>query len=936
MRSFIRYTIIYVCITVLTSVGVIFLEQPSVNSSDVIAATPSVEENTAFDNLLSGVMSAKGFDLSLNTNILSEDGASYLLNGKVYLDISSGFENISAQGDLIINDNLQFGITYQNGWLYISVSDNKFRIQTSSIQEIINLITNLLDDKGVDFSYLTTNIKTNIDLDKLNVTDLLQKLQDVSDEVIENGHLLRTNLLGLDIEVKTDNDFKINSLTTSEILFNGFAFVPNISLTYVEEPRAIELDENEFLDISSSTELIEAVVNTCTLTDYHITANLNMNMRLSAVKNPISMNIPLDVKIKIVDDKPEIMARIGAIPVIAPVDNDVPYKVGDTVSGVYCGLDRILNIYYKDGYIYFYRSEIVPVVGKNRTYEKMYKTTIDEFMRDPMILLSYGFGFKDIVMNEIEKSVDLAMNRDKPIDYTNVLLGFSHENDMYSFVMNLKELANNPKLDTMNLGFSTEKVNGKPYITSAKLKVNMPISDVFTIDIESNDIRLNSIGESLDWSSFDEFITNYPYKTDEKWHASKGNWELVSATTYTVAFEENGGEEVPNVIDAVGTEFDLPILPTRVEDNGERRDTFTFAGWFSSNDFIESNRVIVGRVQRGDTTLYAKWDVKTELYYDVIIVNELSNENITIHALAGSEMNIATQLDDIVISTDDKTTTYAFVGWYTDAQFTNLWTGGQIVPNYNVTLHAKWDIIDVVETRKLNVYDNGLLISSTAHEVGKELLLPDYLHIYDSTRFYLDENYSVEYVLPEYMPNESLDLHIRNIYTVKIVDSTCNNETIILTGYQGENITLPNNYATVVLDDGTQTKKENYIFKGFDTVISEFANQDLIINVEWDYDVKYYYDVTFNKDNNVISAYKKHIDFPISILRVLEGTIIDLSKYIPTWKYTTGIGILTVNWYHKFEGWSTKMGGDNITELVVTGNTDIYANWSGLPESGKS
>ena len=45
--------------------------------------------------------------------------------------------------------------------------------------------------------------------------------------------------------------------------------------------------------------------------------------------------------------------------------------------------------------------------------------------------------------------------------------------------------------------------------------------------------------------------------------------------------------------------------------------------------------------------------------------------------------------DDDVITPEVEKKDHTFDGWYTDAEFNNPWTGGTM-PNYNLTLHAKW------------------------------------------------------------------------------------------------------------------------------------------------------------------------------------------------------------------------------------------------------
>lgn len=946
LTKIIRYSALYFCVALLTAVGIVFVAKPSSNNKANALNIPQEyeqEEPTAFENLMASFMSAKGFDINFDVDVVGE-GLNLPLQGQIYLDLSKGFDNIAVQGELLLSDT-PLSFAYVDNWVYISVLDGKYKSSTSNLAELFSVLKGFIGGEGNSTNEtdtkismvsksLTESTSASIDFSNLDINQIMSSLQSMKDEEIETGHKLSINLLGIDVVILTDESYKITGVDLGEIKLDGYTIVPHLEMSYVEEPKEILVEASEYYDLSQINSLVYAITNTAKLKDWHITTNLKVNMQIASIEKPISMNLPIDAKIKLVDNKPQIMAQIGPIPVIAPVDNDVPYKFGDTVSGLYAGKNRMLNVYYADGYVYFYRSEDVPVFpNKTRTYEKMLKVTLEEFLEDPLMILSYGCGFQDIVMNEIQKSMELAKNRENPIDFKNIILGVDYYGTNCSLVLNLKELANNPQLDTMTLTLKTGEVNGKTYITGGSFNVKMPISSSFKIDIESTDLTLNNIGQSLDWSKAEQFISTYPYKVDEKWQASNNKWELASATTYTVFFEENGGEEVADVTDAVDTLFELPTLSTRVEDDGVTKTTYEFVGWYSSSDFQENSRVTEGKVRRGDIILYAKWNVTTLYYIDIDVVNEFA-ENLHFHLLEGTEMDIPLQFENQVVSTDTKTTTYAFGGWYVDSNYVNKWTGGKIVPNNNITLYANWKVISVVETRLFNIYDNGVLVSSEGYEVGAVISLPSNLKVDENTKWFLDASYSQETNLPSTMPNEGLNLHIRNKFSVTIVDNTLNNETVVLTGYQGEAITLPT-YATRVIDDGTKTKQETFTFAGFNDNLTAFPNDNITITVVWDIETKYYYDVTFSKDNNVVSKFKSHIEFPISELRVLEGTTINLSQYTPTWVYSTGSGIFTVWWHYQFKGWSTSKGGSNISELTVTADTTIYANWNGTVKTGK-
>jgi len=430
MKKFLRLSALYICITLLTTVGTVFLAKftsstANNNNSDSFGTSFTVEEPTAFDKMLEGIMSANGFEIDLNAELVADDVESLPITAHLYVDLSNGFEAVALQAHLAVEEKLSLDVTFKDKWLYLTVLGGNYKIQTDKISDIVKIVTQLIDgteESGAIETLEDVNLDgTEVETSNsgFDVSKIMESLQTMTEEKNEFGYKLSGNLLGIDFSILTDFNYNIVEATTSEIQIDKYKLTPHVSLNYLEEVKEIVVDEAAYLDLSTIDKLVYAVINTAKLTDFHITTNLKIDMQIASIDKPISMDIPIDVKIKLVNNKPQIMAQFGPIPVIAPVNNDVHYAFGDTVSGLYCGLNRILNLYYADGYVYFYRSETVPVFGSSsgRLYEKKLKITLEEFMDDPLMLLSYGFGFQDIIMNEITKDDLIITGNIESVDF---------------------------------------------------------------------------------------------------------------------------------------------------------------------------------------------------------------------------------------------------------------------------------------------------------------------------------------------------------------------------------------------------------------------------------------------------------------------------------------------------------------------------------------
>ena len=885
----------------------------------------------------------------------NDDNIRFVASGKADINLKNTFAmfgevNLSGEQDM------EFNLAYNNDRLYVNYDKLKVSFDKNSVVTIayilfetfgiptdgISIFEDVLDNQGFENMDLG-NIQAIIpSVDATNPLSILTLIKGLSLEqnqisIILDGAKLSSNASARDVKISliTQND-KLYSLSLKDF-YTGVSdseyFDLDIVLLDFNGVQEIADPEN-YMDLSNVSGLLSAIINTSSLNDFHITATLTVYISLF----DITIDVPIDIQIKLVENKPQIMATVGVIPTIVFVNNDVPFKAGDTGSGD----NRILKIYYKDGYVYFYRSEVIPRGWSSRTYEKKLKITLEEFLADPMMILSYGCGFSDSIMDAINEAMDKANNRTEPINMSNILLGFDYDEQTqgYALTLNLRELANNDDLDTMTVILYTSNVDDKTHVTRGVLDMYMPISSGFTMSLKSNDLALTDIGQSLDFSELYNFVNNYTYNVDEKWTASNGSWELESKTVYTVYFEENGGYEIANITGAIDTPYTLVNYEDRIYDDGVTRTVYKFVGWYTTPTFEEGTLYTNNKITRGDLTLYAKWDCYVYYYHTISFVDNIMGGQEKIHTLVGQNIDIP-QYETYSVSTPTTTTTYKFVGWYTDQNYTYLFDSN-VMPNEDVTLYAKWEIIDFIETKLINIYDNNVLVASVGKIVGEKFDLYNDYNVKDSTLWYLDSEYKAPFVLPEIMPDYELNIHIRNKYVLSIYSQYGDTATKTFSLYQGEKIVLPTQ-SNYYYDDGTQTQRTYYTFVGYDNSIVVVPNYNISLNAIWNVDIKLYYTVTFDMTLNYIpkscavGCHYKVAPTSIAPIKILDGETLDLTPYTniicEIWATVSSSSIFGVRYSYRATTWGTsvhdnyKDGGDGFTSIVITQNTTLYPYW---------
>ena len=1000
--------------------------------------------------------SGKQFDISAKATVYDKETAIYQTNNislqldltdkfKFYADaVVSGIAGTKSEGfNLALNAALQYDEATNQDYLYVNYNGLCVKMQSGDLEEIIALIMQML---GMDSGVIPSS---EMDLNPLTIIKMFNSVK-------VYGNTLEIGLDGSQISSdERAKNMKLRIITDGEKLIgldilgiytgvtNEEHFDLQLSFNDYTEMTKVDQINNYYIDISGSNNLIKAVANTATLTDFEINGKINLEVSVPILNN-IVRDIPINAKIKMVNGKPKVMVKMG-LPVIHlsvyNLNNDTSFGTTNTIFN-YNTVDkreRTAYIYYDDGYCYFYRTEH----DGDKTYEKKLKAPLETVMDDVLYYVQYVTGFSDDIINAIRES----LSKEHTIDMSRIFTrkddkhatdGFvvSDNGMKYNITLDMGNISGDDMMGDMSIGLNVTNKNDKNYIGSINFGINMPFMDSIQLDMVSDDLLISNLddaiaGKELDFTELDNFVTNYSYAENVEWDAYSGNWQQAAERTFTVNFDSGvSSETFTSVTGKQGETFTLPTFSqsTLETSTSTERDIYNFEGWYSSNDFNEKNKVTEGIIARKNVTLYAKWtpslQYRTVHFYngDTLITSQYdlvstalmnvdiplyiekvdglklhklkfagwvdkNNNPITkiptytcnlyasyeeyetltqynLHIENGVGAEIPDRLiynttdltkifegfdtNDVAINKDGITTTYTFAGWFKDENLEIPFDF--LMPNGDITVYAKWDIVSQVYERQFNIYDNGELVYNGLIEEGTEITLPDTLKIDENTKWYLDDSYTQETTLPSVMPNEDVNLYIRNKYEITYVYYAYENgkhtqKTSTASLYQGEALNLPtqNPYEFDVYENGELSKRMYYTFNGYSANrdyqnnIMPNGNITLTSNVKEDY--KNYYTISFDISWQRPSGWWGDgtcLQSPNAIpsIKVLDGDTIDPSIYTATsqWKYLGTKNVKVVAWNTTgckmvTDGLTTHKNYDKLTSLTVTGNTTLYAVW---------
>ena len=148
-------------------------------------------------------------------------------------------------------------------------------------------------------------------------------------------------------------------------------------------------------------------------------------------------------------------------------------------------------------------------------------------------------------------------------------------------------------------------------------------------------------------------------------------WEIES---YSITFDEDGGEQVTDITQDYGTSVTLPT-PVKVG--------YTFKGWYEGETLYTATSV-----PSKDVALKAKWEANTySIYFDANSGSGTTNK-----------VDATYDVEAILTTNAFSKVGYSFVGWNTKADGSGTsYTDGQTVKNLlsengsSLTLYAKWE-----------------------------------------------------------------------------------------------------------------------------------------------------------------------------------------------------------------------------------------------------
>ncbi len=839
---------------------------------------------------------------TLNTQRYTVSASTQVYNGqtkrfdgsiKASLDISGEQKLFHGVATLNGEQDISVTLDFDGTYIYVNYSGLKLKIHKTNIKEIAGIVMAVF---GYDINSL--GIFGDVDLGNLNfdnfqnampnidLGDPFAMLKLVQSIKYSNGALTinldgkkisgNTNAQTMTLNISTANGelshFDLNNMytgvTSSEyfnlnIDFVDYAGVPAVSGTY--------------FDISSISQLLKGVINTSELNDYHITATLDIKMTIIGID--IDWNIPIDIQIKLVNKRPVIKAVIGPMPSVEGVNNDVKFIVGDWVDGIYKSKDRYINIYYLDENVYIHRTEnVAKTLNRTRLYEKKTMVHYTTFLDNIMYYVQYMTGFTDSIMSAINESMEKAKNRENPIDMGNVLLDYNNDNGNYNLKLNLKEISNDEKLDSIAISIKPSFVESaqKEYVTDLTMQMVMPLADGVNMNLESNDMKLIDIGETLDLSSVYNYANSYTYAEGAEWTASESDWECQKTVSYTMSFETNGGASVANITCAPSSTISLPTYANREVVSGNTKTTYRFDGWYTSETFDDGTKFDSNKMSRQDIKLYAKWtEIARVNMYTINFVTNGGASVSNINQYEGYAINLPTY-DDRIEITDTEKTTYRFVGWYTTENFDES-TKFELtsMPSESVTLYAKWEVVSNYQKQIINFIDGDQVIRTISGFYGDEITLSSLenkeistetsYELYEFDGWFKSSAYEIETLFESnLMPNESFDLYAKwnlivSNQTLTLFDGGSTISTI--KANVGETISLPI-YQTQVIDNITNHTRITRTFVGWFTT-QNFADgtiftatqmpiSGMYLYAKWDEKVETIYSVKITNAGTIV------------------------------------------------------------------------------------
>ena len=316
MRSFfkfISYSFVYLVFMIASAYGAITISMNnSANQQSILPGSSSsttTELPKQITSIVENLTTSNAIELGLKANIDSAD-EDYIITLNTTVDLSKGFENISAQGVLnakIIpaiatfseNSNISeynVNFLYQNGKVYLDMFNGKISVDTNNILEPVMQILEILNVEMPDMGAM--------DLSSMDINDILSLLSDLTETKNEDGTInldINIAMIGTSLTLVCDENYNIKEVVLPEFELDGMKITTDLDLSYPENVEFEEKNDDEYIESSNLLNVVNAIINHFNTDAVAFDFNVNYDNNLFSGKayaniNDIQGKITLDLK----------------------------------------------------------------------------------------------------------------------------------------------------------------------------------------------------------------------------------------------------------------------------------------------------------------------------------------------------------------------------------------------------------------------------------------------------------------------------------------------------------------------------------------------------------------------------------------------------------------------------------------------------------------
>lgn len=959
---------------VLTCTDFDIINLDKLNKSEYKDYTIFTELLTSANNLIS----SKQYKITAGVDKYNAGVRQDHIDANIALDITS----MLGANLQILGLGEQIDINYEQKVLYLCYGGEnglKICIQENALQEILSIV---LTAMGVDIDSIPMlkDFLQKADLDTGNISSIMPEI-DLGNplvylEYIDNFQITETCFIvtlkaeklgtfahGKDIAIKLNySGSKITGLQVDNLYLNPDADeYLNISVVLNDFTNLnLVADKDKYIDLSDSKDLIRAFINTSSLNDYNIAGKVKLSINVLGEINAATVDVDVRVKKQVAKqivydevskEYVEVektswvgMIKISNYPIIGGVNNV------NTNSSLSLTRKRTIAIYFKDGDIYL--STVDEKTTTVKQLSRATKITSSYLFGNLKYYIQYLLGFTDTIQNKINEAIDLSMSYTGTTDYGNIIQEYSKSGNAHTIKVNLAELTHNSDIGTLSVVLTilnSEETNNKDYLYRLDMDLRL-LDDLLILQTDNksqeNALYLKNIGQSVDVSEMENFITLYDdvygFGLDGEYEKEgSGDWKQANTGSTTITFMSQG-----NVLDEktgdIASLIEMPNMSNIVVDDNITRIEYKFDGWFYDEAFTSQFTSKV--FPRYSTVLYAKWSILSQKTYAQIsfVTNQ---ENVAVESITGfigDELSLPVCANVEKIIDENTSSLMTFAGWYTSEG--ELYSATQF-ESQQITLYAHWNEI-VTKTYNLTIYNANAVVYSGKVASDSEFNLNSLSCYTASSLVYTDSNFAENTLIDNFVVSNHSTWYIRNKYTVTIISSYSSSgkpykyEAEL---YEKSNVSLTmfDNYSTENASYTTEYTFNGYLADGSEQIITSNSvvtpAKNVVYQANWsviDY-CMVTFDVCWSRPSGWLNDGKAGTFTTVSNtndtnqIRIVRNSSINFSDYVAKAKnFKYGL-------YYDFEtvAWSTEPDNINVgsykgdSSLVITANITLKPIW---------